>query len=84
MTNAAVEAVRARAIALLLEGDRQLALASDAQTYARGKVPAVLLAIARPTGSVVLAIDASEFNGLDVLKLAGFPTTPVDKRRVTI
>lgn len=68
---AAVDAVRARAI-LLLGPDRELGLVSDADTYAGGKKPAVLLAIARPGWSVVLAIDAGEWNGLDVLKLAGF------------
>lgn len=68
--SAAVERVRARALALLGPGHR-LSLASDADTFARGKRPAVLLAVARPGWSVVIAIDASEYNGMAIAIAAG-------------
>lgn len=71
----AVEAVRAKAIALLVPG-LKLALATDADTFARGKRPSVLVAIARPEYSVVVAIDASEYDGVAIAVAAGFPLPP--------
>lgn len=68
----AVLAVRKRAEALL--GDRELALASE--PWPGGDRPAMMLAIARPFGSLVLAIDLTEFNGAEVFRLAGFPDAP--------
>jgi hypothetical protein len=66
--NEAVEAVRARAIALL-EENGELGVATDALTYARSAKPGVLVAIARWRYSVVLAIDAAEYDGLRLADL---------------
>lgn len=67
-------AVRQRAEALL--GDRQLALATDTDTWPSGPKAAVLLAIARPHGSIVLAIDAREWSATGVALLAGWEPAP--------
>lgn len=68
----AVLVVRGRAEALL--GSHLLALATDTEAFANitKKPPAVLLAIARPGASVVLAIDASEYDALEVARMAGW------------
>ena len=70
----------------LLEG-RNLAIATDVKTYARGKKPTVLIGVASSLGSLVIAIDASEYDGLELARLAGFPdaapSTAFDKASVT-
>ncbi len=62
----AVEGVRARALALL-DYDHALAVATDADTYRK----IVLIGIARHHGSIVLAVDAAEYNWLDVSQMSG-------------
>ena len=60
----AVEAVRARALASFKPGNRY-SLASDPDTFARGKKrQSVLIGIATSAGSIVLAIDMSEWTNL--------------------
>lgn len=63
----AVEAVRARALALLKPGKRY-GIANDPDTFAHGKTrQAVLIGIATRAGSIVLAIDMKEWKNLDDL-----------------
>lgn len=64
---------------MLRPGD-ELAMATDAETFARGAKPAVLLAIARPTASVVLAIDACEYTWEEVAYFAGWDLKPCPPR----
>lgn len=79
--NAAVEAVRAQALSKWKPG-MKYAIANDARTYARGKKPAVLLAIVTPKGSLVLAVDMTDW--LDrtemvatmLLEFVGVPAAP--------
>lgn len=59
--NPAVEAVRAKALAVWHPGQRY-AFHADPHTYANGKKPAVLLAIVTRAGSLVLALDMAEWN----------------------
>ena len=59
----AVLTLQARAIKALKPG-MDLAIVTDATTYANYKRPAVLVAIARPHGCCVVAVDAAEF-GVD-------------------
>jgi hypothetical protein len=64
---AAVEAVRAKAIAswrdgVARQGDKfKKAVATDATTFGRGKRPSALIAIVNKAGSIVLAIDMDEY-----------------------
>ena len=60
MTNAAVEAVRAKALALWKPG-MKYAIATDPNTYGRGKRPSVLVAIVTRHGSVVIAMDNTDW-----------------------
>ena len=73
----AVDALIGRVERLYVPGD-ELAVATDAEAFAKskGKPPAVLVAIRRPSFVGVLAIDASEFDGLRLAELAGFPPAP--------
>lgn len=62
------EAVRARALAMLADKPgNDLGVASDASG------DPVLLAIARPNTSYVLAIDAAEHDGVELALFLGFP-----------
>ena len=58
--HAAVEAVRAKALAAWRPG-LKYAFASDPATFQRGKKPAVLLAIVTRTQSLVMAIDQADW-----------------------
>ena len=62
----AVEAVRERACGLL-DYDQELSTPSYADRYRKF----VFIAIARHHGSIVLAVDAAEYNWLDVAQLSG-------------
>lgn len=59
--NPAVEAVRGKALTMWRGGKQRYAFAADPNTYARGKKPAVLVAIVTRAGSLVLAIDATDW-----------------------
>ena len=76
----AVDELQAKVVAMLQPG-MKLAFATDAMTYAKHKRPTVLLAIARPEVSFVMAFDAVEFDlaaQLDLAKLCGFEMAPVE------
>ena len=63
----AVEKVRAKALALYKPGNRY-SFASDPDTFAHSKKrQSVLIGIAVPSGSIVMAIDVSEWTNLDDL-----------------
>ena len=66
--------LQAKAVAMLRQGDK-LAIASDARAHA-GKV---ILALARPEAACVLQIDASEYDGIKVLQLAGLGDVLTDE-----
>ncbi len=77
MTDAAVElhpaaaALRARAVAQA-KRTKGSAIYTDATSFSRGKFPATLVAIARPSGyAIVLAIDNSEFGPAEQMAMAG-------------
>lgn len=63
-----------KAVAMLRPGDK-IAIASDARAHA-GKV---ILALARPEAACVLQIDASEYDGIKVLQLAGMGDALTDE-----
>lgn len=66
----------AKAQAMLKPGDA-LALCSDAWSYRKNGY--VLLAVARPIGGLVLRIDANEYDGLAVMRLAGMKDVTTDE-----
>lgn len=72
----AVTALRDRAIAFQRKHKTDVSFCTDAHTFARGKNPGVLVAIARPDIAYVIAIDAAEFTWEEQLMFAnlmGFP-----------
>lgn len=73
MTAAAspARALRDRVEAMHQPGDR-ITLLSDSESY----VDRVLVAFRLPTAAFVIAIDRSEYDGMAVLRAAGFDTTP--------
>lgn len=56
----AVTAVRTKALGFFKPNDKY-AIANDPYTFARGKKPAVLLAIVTRKGSLVLAVDETDW-----------------------
>jgi hypothetical protein len=58
--NPAVEAVRAKALAAWKPG-LKYAFATDPNTYGRGKRPSVLIAIVTRAGSIVVAMDNTDW-----------------------
>ena len=67
------EAVLAKAMRDFCPGD-EISIATDADSYRHltKKPPVVLIAIVRPGFAGVLAIDASEYDGLALAELAGW------------
>lgn len=60
-------------MASYVPGD-ELAVATDTLTFASAKKPAVMVALVlRGDASVVLAIDASEYDGVELANRLGWP-----------
>lgn len=75
----AVVALRDRAVKRQKATGHALTFYTDATTFARGKKPAVLVALANRCSSMVLAIDAAEFDYNEQIAMAnlfGFPDQP--------
>lgn len=79
----AVERVRAKALALWRPGNRY-SIATDPNTFARGKRPSVLIAIATASESIVLAMDVAdwmdpaEMAAVMIMEFVGFEPATVD------
>jgi hypothetical protein len=90
--HAAVQAVGAKALAALAGSPgTKRAFAVDAYTFANFKQPAVLIGIAIPQGSCVLAMDMAEWVNLDdmpiemMLEFSGLTRpTPFEKAKTEL